>query len=79
LRVIALPIQQRAITDIAGPADTGTVLGANQGTRLISASIGSACAGYLFERGLTILPFYGYAIVATYNLVLYKKFFGKKT
>jgi len=79
LRVIALPIQQRAITDIAGPADTGTVLGANQGTRLVSASIGSAFAGYLFERGLTILPFYGYAIVATYNLVLYKKFFGKKT
>ncbi len=78
LRVIALPIQQRAITDIAGVQNAGTVLGANQGTRLIAASAGSAVAGYLFEQGLVTIPFYGYAIIAAYNLVLYRRFFGKK-
>lgn len=78
LRVIALPIQQRAITDIAGAQNAGTVLGANQGTRLISASAGSALAGYLFEQGLVTIPFYGYALITAYNLVLYRRFFGKK-
>lgn len=78
LRVAAMPIQQRAIVDIAGEGSTGTVLGANQGTRLLSAAGGSAIAGYLFDRALTALPFYAYAVIAASNLVLYKKFFGKR-
>jgi MFS family permease len=78
LRVVAMPIQQRAITDLAGEGSTGTVLGANQGTRLLSAAGGSAIAGYLFDRALITLPFYAYAVIAASNLVLYKKFFGKR-
>ena len=78
LRIVAMPIQQRAITDLAGEGSTGTVLGANQGARLLSAAGGSALAGCLFDRALIALPFYGYAIIAASNLVLYKKFFGKR-
>ncbi|MCL4437715.1 MFS transporter [Patescibacteria group bacterium] len=78
LRVMALPVQQRAITSIAGEGDTATVLGFNQSTRLLAASGGSAIAGLLFEQSLIAIPFYGYAVVAGYNLYLYKKFFGKK-
>ena len=78
LRVAALPVQQRAITNIAGEGNTGTVLGANQGTRLISAAGGSALAGVLFDHALVIFPFLGYALIAGSNLALYKKFFGAR-
>ena len=78
LRVAALPVQQRAITNIAGEGNTGTVLGANQGTRLISAASGSALAGLLFDHALVLFPFLGYAVIAGSNLVLYRKFFGKR-
>lgn len=76
LRIMALPVQQRAITSIAGEGDVATVLGFNQSTRLLAASGGSAIAGYFFENALISFPFYGYAIIAGGNLLLYKKFFG---
>ncbi len=78
LRVAALPVQQRAITNIAGEGNTGTVLGANQGTRLLSAAGGSALAGVLFDHALILFPFLGYALIAGSNLALYRKFFGAR-
>ncbi len=77
LRVAALPIQQNAITEMAGDAWRGRALGFNQAARLLSSSGGTALTGWLFEEGLFGLPFFLQAALTTFNIGLYFRFFSR--
>jgi hypothetical protein len=79
LRVAALPAQQRALTDMVTPGETGRALGLNQVTRLAAASGAVPLTGFLFSESDIGLPFYLYAAVMAVNISLYFKFFGKQT
>lgn len=77
LRVAALPAQQRALTDMVTPGETGRALGLNQVTRLAAASGAVPLTGFLFAESDIGLPFYLYGAVIAANIALYFKFFGK--
>jgi MFS family permease len=76
LRVAALPAQQRALTDMVQPAETGRALGLNQVTRLGASSGAVALTGFLFSDAEIALPFFFYAALMAVNIGLYFKFFG---
>lgn len=78
LRVAALPAQQRALTDMVTPAETGRALGLNQVTRLAAASGAVPLTGFLFSESDIGIPFYLYGAVIAVNIALYFKFFGQK-
>jgi len=76
LRVAALPAQQRALTDMVSPGETGRALGLNQVTRLGASSGAVALTGFLFSESEIALPFFIYAALMAANIGLYFKFFG---
>ena len=76
LRVAALPTQQRALTDMVQPDETGRALGFNQVMRLGASSGAVALTGYLFEETDFAMPFELYAAVMVANIFLYFRFFG---
>jgi len=77
LRVAALPAQQRALTDMVDPAETGRALGVNQVMRLGASSGAVALTGYLFAETDFAIPFFLYAAIMLGNIVLYFRFFGR--
>ena len=78
LRVAALPVQQRALTDMVSSGETGRALGVNQVTRLGASSGAVALTGFLFSEADIALPFFIYAAIMAANLMLYLKFFGHR-
>ena len=79
LRLAAMPIQQKAIAEMAGDEWRGRALGFNQAARLLSSSGGTALTGWLFEEGLFGLPFFLNAALMTLNISLYIRFFSRKS
>ena len=77
LRVAALPAQQRALTDMVDPAETGRALGVNQVTRLGASSGAVTLTGYLFSESAFAIPFFLYAAIMLGNILLYFRFFGR--
>jgi predicted MFS family arabinose efflux permease len=77
LRVAALPTQQRALTDMVNPDETGRALGLNQVTRLGASSGAVVLSGFLFSDSEIALPFLIYAAIMAFNISLYYKFFGR--
>ncbi|MGE5245687.1 MAG: MFS transporter, partial [Betaproteobacteria bacterium] len=77
LRVVALPGQQRALTDMIGADETGRALGVNQVTRLAASSGAVSLTGLLFSEGDFVAPFLLYAAIMGANLYLYTRFFGR--
>ncbi|MGC9000695.1 MAG: MFS transporter [Caldisericum sp.] len=75
LRVMALPVQQSAMTDMVDSEEVGRALGVNQVTRLVSSSLGTLFSGYMFDISEIGLPFYTYGAVMGINIFLYYKFF----
>lgn len=74
-RVMAVPVQQTAITEFVNFDEIGRALGLNQVARLTSSSGAIAFTGYMFDITDFGLPFYAYAIVMTLNIYLYFRFF----
>lgn len=77
LRVIALPAQQRALTDMVDVDETGRALGINQVLRLTSSSAAVTLTGYFFSKQNFAAPFYLYAGIMAINIFLYFRFFGR--
>lgn len=75
LRIMALPVQQTALTEMVGRKETGRALGINQVARLAASSGGIALTGSLFELSEIPLPFFIYSAVTIANLFLYFRFF----
>ena len=75
LRVIALPAQRTALTDMVSPDELGRALGINQVARLGASSGGIALTGYMFEISDIAAPFYLHAAVMAVNICLYFRFF----
>lgn len=78
LRVVAVPAQQTALTAMVHDDETGRALGMNQVARLTASSGAIACTGYLFDISEIGAPFYAYAAVIGFSLVLYFRFFGAR-
>jgi len=77
LRVAALPAQQRALTDMVPAAEAGRALGLNQIMRLGASAGAVTLTGYLFSEADFQVPFFLYAGVMAFNIVLYFRFFGR--
>lgn len=78
LRVVAVPAQQTALTAMVHEHETGRAMGVSQVARL-SASTGAILfTGYAFSAEDIALPFYTYAAVIAFSLVLYFRFFGAR-
>jgi len=78
LRVVAVPAQQTALTAMVHDDETGRALGMNQVARLTASSGAVACTGYLFDISEIGAPFYAYAAVVGFSLILYFRFFGSR-
>ncbi len=78
LRVLAVPIQQTAITTLVEENERGRALGINQVVRLTGSSIATELSGSLFSTPFIAVPFYLYALVTGANIYLYKIFFAKE-
>ncbi|MGH9326601.1 MAG: MFS transporter [Terriglobia bacterium] len=76
LRVMALPVQQRAITDMVSFDEVGRALGLNQVARLTASAGAISFTGYMFDIADIGLPFYAYAVVMACNIYLYFRFFS---
>ncbi|MGH9398083.1 MAG: MFS transporter [Terriglobia bacterium] len=74
-RVMAVPVQQTALTELVNFDEIGRALGLNQVARLTSSSGAIAFTGYMFDISDFGLPFYAYAIVMGLNIYLYFHFF----
>jgi len=78
LRVVAVPAQQTALTAMVHENETARAMGVSQVARL-SASTGAILfTGYAFGAEDIALPFYAYAAVIAFSLVLYFRFFGAR-
>lgn len=77
LRVISVPIQQKAITTLVNDNERGRALGVNQVVRLGGSSLAIALSGSLFAGPFIAVPFYLYAGVMGVNIYLYNRFFRK--
>lgn len=75
LRVMALPVQQAAITEMVSFDEVGRALGINQVARLAASSGAISFTGYMFDIADVGLPFYAYAVVMACNIYLYFRFF----
>lgn len=75
LRVMALPVQQTAITEMVRYDEVGRALGINQVARLAASSGAISFTGYMFDLSDIGLPFYAYAAVMFCNIYFYFRFF----
>jgi MFS family permease len=75
LRIMALPVQQTALTEMVGQEETGRALGINQVARLAASSGAIALTGILFGAAEIAAPFFLYAGLMAANLTLYVRFF----
>jgi len=78
LRVMAVPAQQTALTAMVRDDEMGRALGMSQVARLTASSGAVAFTGYMFDVSDIALPFYAYAAVIAFSLVLYFHFFGSR-
>jgi predicted MFS family arabinose efflux permease len=76
LRVMAVPVQQVALTEMVRVDEVGRAMGLNQVARLTASSGGIAFTGYMFSAADIGLPFYAYAGVMAFNIYLYFRFFS---
>ncbi len=77
LRILAVPIQQTAITSMVSEDERGRALGINQVIRLGGSSLATEFAAGFFSTPYIAVPFYLYAVVMGANIYLYKIFFKK--
>ncbi len=75
LRIMALPVQQTALTEMVGQEETGRALGINQVARLAASAGAIALTGVLFGAAEIALPFLLYGGFMGANLALYVRFF----
>ncbi len=78
LRVLAVPIQQTAITSMVEDRERGRALGINQAVRLIGSSLATELAGGFLSIALIAVPFYLYGVTMGVNIYLYKRFFSER-
>jgi MFS family permease len=76
LRVLAVPVQQTALTAMVNEKEMGRALAMNQVARLATSAGAVAFTGYMFDEAEIALPFYGYALLTCLSLALYFRFFG---
>jgi MFS family permease len=81
LRVMAVPVQRTALTEMVHQDELGRALGINQVARLGASSGGITLTGYLFNISEFAAPFCIYAVAMVANIYLYFHFFhrGKPT
>jgi predicted MFS family arabinose efflux permease len=77
LRIMALPVQQTALTEMVGQTETGRALGINQVARLASSSGAIVLTGALFGAAEIAAPFLIYGGIMAANLGLYVYFFRR--
>jgi MFS family permease len=77
LRVMAVPVQRTAMTEMVTQDELGRALGINQVARLGASSGGITLTGYLFNISEIAAPFCIYAVVMTANIYLYFRFFHR--
>ena len=75
LRVMALPVQRTAFTEMVKQDELGRALGINQVARMGASSGGIALTGYLFNISEIAAPFCLYAVTMAANIYLYFRFF----
>jgi predicted MFS family arabinose efflux permease len=75
LRVMALPVQRTAFTEMVKYDELGRALGINQVARLGASSGGISLTGYLFNVAEFAAPFCLYAVIMAANIYLYFRFF----
>ncbi|MCL5019781.1 MAG: MFS transporter [Patescibacteria group bacterium] len=78
LRVLAVPIQQTAITSLVEENERGRALGINQVVRLVGSSVATELSGSLLSTPYIAVPFYLYGAIMGANIYLYKRFFAKE-
>ena len=78
LRVIAVPAQQTALTAMVHDNETGRAMGMSQVARLSASTGAIVFTGYAFAAEDIAMPFYAYAAVIAFSLVLYFRFFGAR-
>jgi MFS family permease len=76
LRILALPVQQRAMVDMVSQDEVGRAMGINQVTRLASSSASTTITGYLFSESQIDLPFFVSGAIMLLNIYLYFRFFS---
>lgn len=75
LRVMAVPVQRTAFTEMVKQDELGRALGINQVARLGASSGGITLTGYLFNISEIAAPFCIYAVAMAANIYLYFHFF----
>jgi predicted MFS family arabinose efflux permease len=78
LRILAVPVQQTALTAMVKETEMGRALAMNQVARLATSAGAVAFTGYMFDASEIALPFYGYAVLTCLSVSLYFRFFGTK-
>ncbi len=78
LRVMAVPVQRTALTEMVNQDELGRALGINQVARLGASSGGITLTGYLFNISEIAAPFCIYAVAMVANIYLYFRFFPRK-
>lgn len=78
LRILAVPVQQTALTAMVHETEMGRALAMNQVARLGTSAGAVAFTGYMFDASEIALPFYGYVALTALSLSLYFRFFGTK-
>ena len=78
LRVIAVPAQQTALTAMVHDHETGRAMGMSQVARLSASTGAIVFTGYAFGADDIAMPFYAYAAVIAFSLMLYFRFFGAR-
>ncbi len=77
LRVMAVPVQQTALSERVEAHELGRALGLNQVARLAASSGAIAFTGAMFESALEV-PFVVYFVIMSMNIYLYYRFFGER-
>lgn len=75
LRVMAMPVQRSALTEMVNSDELGRAMGVNQVARLTASGGAIAFTGYMFDVSDIALPFYAYAGIMAFNIYLYFRFF----
>jgi MFS family permease len=75
LRVMAVPVQRTAFTEMVKQDELGRAIGISQVARLGASSGGITLTGYLFTISEIAAPFCIYAVVMAANIYLYFRFF----
>lgn len=78
LRILAVPVQQTALTAMVNETEMGRALAMNQVARLATSAGAVAFTGYMFDVSEIALPFYGYVVLTGLSVSLYFRFFGAK-